>query len=181
MPGLTTTPPRAVVIYCSDHRFQAAFQEFIRDYLGLAPGEYTPLVVPGSAFSIGSTARMQLPKQFKMFGEQLALILNNHRGHPVRIVVITHDDCRGQQFFAEKIAKFLPFSPQRHRQEIQLSLHLLHEIAERFVPHCEAQLFHAAIRGDKVEFEDTITGEQVWPERAHGSRTGPTPKRSLDL
>jgi hypothetical protein len=165
MAGLTTTPPRAVVIYCSDSRFQAAFREFIEEHLALAPGEYTPLVIPGSAFPIGSTTRMQLPKQFKIFSEQLSLILNNHQGYPVRIVVLTHDDCRGQQFLAWKIAKFIPFSPDRHRREIQLSLDVLHEIAGHYVPQCDVQLFHAAIRGEEVVFEDVVAGKQVWPKR----------------
>lgn len=171
MAGLTTTPPRAVVIHCSDNRFQAAFQEFIRDYLGLAPGEYTPLVIPGSASAIASTARMQLPKHFKVLSEQLALILNNHQGQRVEIVVITHDDCRGQQFLAQKIAKFVPFSAEHHRREIELSLELIQELAKRFASDCQVRLFHAAVAGEAVEFEDVISGEKVWPKRGTPSET----------
>ncbi|RPI28641.1 MAG: hypothetical protein EHM61_04385 [Acidobacteria bacterium] len=173
MARLTLTPPRAVVIYCSDNRFQAAFQEFIREHLGLAPGEFTPLVIPGSVFPIGLTARLQLPKQFKIFIEQLSLILNNHKGHPVQIVVITHDDCRGQQFLVQKIAKFLPFSHDRHRDELQLSLKVLHEIAEHFVPDCDVELYHAVIAGDEVIFEETIAGKQVWPKEVRRSGAQP--------
>ena len=41
--------PQAVVVYCSAPRFQVAFDQFIEKELGLAKGEFIPLVIAGGA------------------------------------------------------------------------------------------------------------------------------------
>ncbi len=165
MAQLNMKPPRAVVIHCSDSRFQAAFHDFIQNYLHLDPGEYTPLIVPGSTTALGSLVQMQLPKNFKILTEQLSLIFANHRGLPVEVAIIGHEDCRGQQFLAQKVAKFVPIADLATRSEWQLAERVIREIARQFVPTCDIRLFEARIAtGDCVFFEDALTGERVWPK-----------------
>ena len=43
---LQSTLPAALVVHCGDHRFQAAFNEFLNKDLGLG-GNYDRIVVPG--------------------------------------------------------------------------------------------------------------------------------------
>ncbi len=165
MAQLSLTPPRAVVIHCSDSRFQAAFHDFVENCLHLKPGEYTPLIVPGSATALGSLVQMQLPKNFKILTEQLSLIFANHGGQPAEVAIIGHEDCRGQQFLAQKLAKFVPVSDLAHRSEWLLAERVVREIARQFVPSCDIRLFQARIgTGNCVFFEDALTGERVWPK-----------------
>ena len=58
--------PSAVVIYCSDPRFQTAFDNFIANDLHLAKGDFVPIVIAGGG---GALARPHaLPKEFKPLG-----------------------------------------------------------------------------------------------------------------
>jgi hypothetical protein len=165
MAQLNLTPPRAVVIHCSDSRFQAAFQDFVQNYLHLGPGEYTPLIIPGSAAALGSLVQLQLPKNFKILTEQLSLILANHGGHPTEVAIIGHEDCRGQQFLTRKLAKFMPVADLARRSEWVLAERVIREIAREFVPSCDIRLFQARIgTGNCVFFQDALSGERVWPE-----------------
>jgi len=165
MAQLNLAPPRAVVIHCSDSRFQAAFHDFIQNYLHLNPGEFTPLIVPGSATALGSLVQMQLPKNFKILTEQLSLIFANHRGQPVEVAIIGHEDCRGQQFLAQKLAKFLPIPDLASRSECLRAERVVREIAHQFVPSCRVKLFQARMApGNCVSFQDALTGERVWPD-----------------
>ena len=56
---LQSEAPSALVVHCGDHRFQAAFQEFLNRHLGLA-GNYDLLVIPGGPQSL--TLVEYLPK-----------------------------------------------------------------------------------------------------------------------
>jgi len=87
---LSSVSPEAVVIYCSDPRFQGAFQEFIEGTLGLAKGQYIPFVVAGGP---GALARpLELPKEFKFMRERLDLF-REHFKSIKRIVLLGHEDC----------------------------------------------------------------------------------------
>lgn len=82
--------PDALVIYCSSPRFQAAFQEFIEDTLGLAKGQYIPFVVAGGP---GALARpFTLPKEFKFMKDRLELLTTQFKSVK-RIIFINHEDC----------------------------------------------------------------------------------------
>ncbi len=88
---LVDARPRAIVIHCSDPRFQKAFAEFIRTELGLGEGEYIPLVVSGGVASLSEP--LKLPKEFKFMKERIELFLE--RFHSIkRIILINHEDCR---------------------------------------------------------------------------------------
>jgi hypothetical protein len=83
--------PGAIVVHCSDPRFQAAFSQFIEHELGLAQGEYIPIVVGGGAGVLGHPD--QLPKEFKFVRERLE---HYRRIFPTakRVILINHEGCR---------------------------------------------------------------------------------------
>ena len=83
--------PEAIVIHCSDPRFQAAFEQFIGHELHLAKGHYIPIVVGGGGGVLGHPE--QLPKEFKFLKDRLE---HYRRVFPTvrRIVLINHEGCR---------------------------------------------------------------------------------------
>ncbi len=113
--------PAAVVIYCSDPRFQVAFEEFIEQELELIKGDYIPIVVGGGAGVLGHPEL--LPKEFKFLKERLEAyrqIFPTAR----RIILINHEDCR---YYAALKVKTLAFlgsrlapSPEHAREDLSL-------------------------------------------------------------
>jgi hypothetical protein len=83
--------PAAIVIHCSDPRFQSAFAQFAEHELGLKTGEYIPIIVGGGAGVLGHPE--QLPKEFKFIKERLE---HYRQIFPTarRIVLINHEGCR---------------------------------------------------------------------------------------
>ena len=77
-----------VVIHCSDPRFQAHFQDFLRGELGIK--QYALLAVPGGAHLL--TLADYLPK-FSWAGWRWAKFLVD-LNEPARIILIAHEDCR---------------------------------------------------------------------------------------
>ncbi len=113
--------PSAIVIYCSDPRFQAAFREFVEHDLGLGDGMTIPIVVGGGAGVLGHPE--QLPKEFKFLRERLEQyreIFPTVR----RIVLINHEDCRYYETLKSRVLSFLGsrFSLARHFEREDLSL-----------------------------------------------------------
>ena len=86
--------PQAVVVYCSAPRFQVAFDQFIEKELGLAKGEFIPLVIAGGAGVLAHPER--LPKEFSFMRERFELFRKNYPSIK-RIVLINHEDCAHQQ------------------------------------------------------------------------------------
>ena len=113
--------PEAIVVYCSDPRFQAAFDQFIQRELGLAKGKFMPLVVGGGAGVLGHPA--QLPKEFKFLKERFELY---REVFPTlrRVVLINHEDCRYYDFLKRKLMSFLGpriiISPEHAREDLSL-------------------------------------------------------------
>ena len=89
--ALVETTPRAIVIHCSDPRFQKAFSDFVHAELQLKEGEYIPLVVSGGVASLSEP--LKLPKEFKFLKERIELFLEWFKEID-RIVLINHEDCR---------------------------------------------------------------------------------------
>ena len=91
--------PEAIVVHCSDPRFQEAFARFIGDELHLAPGQFVPIVVGGGA---GILARPHLmPQEFRFLKERID---RHRRDFPTlrRAVLINHQDCRYYEMIREK-------------------------------------------------------------------------------
>ena len=89
--GLTGEPPEAIVLTCSDPRFQKAFDEFTRD-LGLREGTFVRLVVSGGGWVLLNAATLP-GKDFQALRERIDL---HCRLSPTirRLVMVIHDDCR---------------------------------------------------------------------------------------
>jgi len=95
--GLVLTPPEAIVVHCSDYRFQAAIQEFLCE--GLNIHSYDLLAIPGGAHfaSMGDL----MPKHLKVGKQSLRFLIEYHQ--PKRLILIDHADCA---FFKHQLAFF---------------------------------------------------------------------------
>ena len=94
-------PADALVLTCSDGDFQAAFQEFLADYLALR--RWDAITVPGGAYML-SFADV-LPKQLKVGMRMLKAIMR--KPGPSRIVLIGHEGCsRYLESFANHLNRF---------------------------------------------------------------------------
>jgi hypothetical protein len=120
-PAVTHPHPEAIVVYCSDPRFQIAFDQFVTRELHLARGEYFPLIVGGGAGVLAHPE--QLPKEFKFMKERFEL----YRGlFPSirRIVMINHEDCRYYDSLKRRLAGFLGgrlrFGPEQAHDDLRL-------------------------------------------------------------
>ena len=96
--------PQAIVVYCSTPRFQMAFDQFIEKELGLAKGQFIPLVIAGGAGVLAHPER--LPKEFKFMRDRFELFRKNYPSIR-RIVLINHEDCAYYRMLTEKIPAFL--------------------------------------------------------------------------
>ena len=88
---LAESKPQAIVVYCSDSRFQRAFREFVGNELHLEEGEYIPMVISGGVASLSEPLR--LPKEFKYIKDRILFFLERFDSVH-RVVLINHEDCR---------------------------------------------------------------------------------------
>jgi len=98
--AMAEAAPQAIVVYCSDPRFQTGFDQFIEKELGLAKGEFIPLVIAGGAGVLAHPER--LPKEFKFMRDRFEL-LRRHYTSIRRIVLINHEDCAYYKMLTERI------------------------------------------------------------------------------
>lgn len=100
---------QAVIVHCSDHRFQQGFREFLSEGLGL--GSYALLSIPGGGHfsSMGDL----LPKFAKVGLQSLKFLIRRTGAN--RIILIAHDDCL---YFKEYLQFYLP---ERDLNEKQLT------------------------------------------------------------
>jgi hypothetical protein len=124
--------PEAIVVYCSDPRFQTAFDQFIQKELGLAKGQFMPLIIGGGAGVLGHPE--QLPKEFKFLKERFELyreVFPSLR----HVVLINHEDCRYYEFLKNKLLGFLGprfvISPEHARDDLAL----VSKAFKRLLPH----------------------------------------------
>ena len=112
--NLIEAAPEAIVVHCSDPRFQRAFAEFIRDELKLQDGSFIPLVISGG---VGSLAEpLKLPKEFRFMKERLRMFLERFESIH-RLILINHEDCRHYEWLHNYIGR--------------LFLQRFHSLAER--------------------------------------------------
>src|SRR5260221_5730132 len=93
---------QAIVVHCSDPRFQLAFREFIRDDLHLKDGEYIPFVMSGGVATLSEP--LKLPKEFEFMKKRIRFFLNRFESIN-RIVLINHEDCRHYEALKDSIGK----------------------------------------------------------------------------
>jgi hypothetical protein len=102
--AVTNPKPEAIVVYCSDPRLQAAFDQFISQELHLAKGQYIPIVVGGGAGVLGHPE--QLPKEFKFLKERFEMY-REHFPSVRRVVLINHEDCKYYNSLKSKVSRLL--------------------------------------------------------------------------
>lgn len=78
----------AIVVYCSDPRFQEAFQAFPKLELGIE--HVAPIVIPGSASALG--VDMAMPKRLKALRDYIEFMAS--QGKDPRLIIINHEGCR---------------------------------------------------------------------------------------
>ena len=101
------SPSEAVVVHCSDHRFQQGFREFLVEGLGL--GSYALLAIPGGGHFCSME---QLQPKFAKAGLQSLRFLVKRTGAR-RIILIGHDDCL---FFKDQLQFFFTEADLNQRQ-----------------------------------------------------------------
>ena len=134
-------PPDALVIHCSDARFQPHFQEFVEQHLGIE--SYALVAVPGGPQLL--TLLDYLPK-FAWAGWRWMKFLVDIN-QPRRVILIAHHDClwyHDGRFWQHR-------GDMRERQMRDLE-QVRAEIIGRF-PGVAVQLFYAHFEGEHVVFE----------------------------
>lgn len=151
---LVDAQPLAIVVYCSDPRFQNAFRKFISEELGLHDGEYLPLVVSGGVASLSEPLR--LPKEFKFMKERIELFLERFSSI-TRIILINHEDCRHYEALRALLGNILLHRVGHISEKQKNDLRSVAKTVLRLLrPDLEIELYYAKITGaDKhsVEFE----------------------------
>jgi len=147
--------PQAIIVYCSDPRFQTAFEQFIAKDLGLAKGQFIPLVVAGGA---GVLAHPEsLPKEFKFMRDRFELF-RKHYASIKRIVLINHEDCAYYKSLTGRISGLLGRHAEDPTERSREDMELIARIFERLLSHLglEVELYYAHfVDGDqsKVTFD----------------------------
>jgi hypothetical protein len=145
---LVDARPRAIVIHCSDPRFQRAFAEFVRTDLGLGEGEYIPLVISGGVASLSEP--LKLPKEFKFMKERIELFLDRFDSIK-RIILINHEDCRHYDELKSLLGRLFLQRVQSIGEKQMNDLKTVAKMLLGFtVPGLEVELYYARLcQGDK--------------------------------
>jgi|SRR5579863_1348645 len=130
---LNRTDTDVLAIHCGDHRFQAAFQDFLNQGLKLA-GNYDLIVIPGGPQSL--TAVEYLPKFSWASRRWFRFFVENHELH--RLILIQHQDCA----WYKSLPLHLHASAEpRQRQEQDLA-RVTRTLKEDF-PELKVELYYA--------------------------------------
>lgn len=139
---LVIQPPEAVVVHCSDYRFQAAIQEFLRQELIIH--SYDLLAIPGGAH-VASMGDL-LPKHLKVCKQSLKFLIESH--HPNRLILIDHADCA---FFKHRLAFFFT-EPSFNENQIA-NLKKARRVLQDWFPEVSVDAYFAeAHGGQRVSF-----------------------------
>lgn len=152
---LIAAAPEAIVVHCSDPRFQRAFAGFIKNELRLEEGKYIPLVVSGGVGSLSEP--LKLPKEFRFMKERIRMFLERFDSIK-QIVLINHEDCRHYEALQNFIGKLFMhhFANMAERQRVDLKkvAKVLLDLASARI---ETKLYYARFadaRRSKVVFEE---------------------------
>jgi len=125
----------ALVLHCSDPRFQPAFRAFLSEQLNIT---HPALVIgPGSISAWG--VQMVKPKMWHAMRQNIELMAARH---PIkRLVIITHDDCKSYAKLASLLGG-LPKVPGLQRDHLKKAADF---IVKEYLPNATVELYHAAI------------------------------------
>jgi hypothetical protein len=152
---LIDAAPEAIVVHCSDPRFQRAFAGFIKNELQLEEGKYIPLVVSGGIGSLSEP--LKLPKEFRFMRERLRMFLDRFDSIK-QIVLINHEDCRHYEALQNFIGKLFMqrFASMAERQRVDLKK-VAKVLLDLSSARIETKLYYAKFadaRKSKVVFEE---------------------------
>ena len=134
--------PEALVVHCSDHRFQSGFREFLWGGLGLRT--YALISTPGGGHFL--TLENVLPKVARVGRESMTF--HAERARPSRIVLVGHDDCL---FFKERVQFFFP-KGDLHAKQTE-NLRRARAVASERFPGLPVEVYFArALAGGTLEF-----------------------------
>lgn len=122
----------AVVIHCSDHRFQQGFREFLSEGLGL--GSYAVLAIPGGGH-FSSMADL-LPKLAKVGMQSLKFLVTRTGAN--RIVLIAHDDC----LYFKEVLQFFFTEPDLNEKQLA-NLKRARRVLLEWFPRARVELYFA--------------------------------------
>jgi hypothetical protein len=136
--------PEALVVHCSDARFQVHFQDFLRLHKGIA--RYALIAVPGGAQFL--TAVDYLPK-FSWAGWRWTKFMMGI-AKPRRVILIAHEDCR---WYVED--NFWRQAGAIHDRQSCDLLKVKAAIGQQF-EQIPVELYFARLDGDHVLFEAVV-------------------------
>jgi hypothetical protein len=137
-----------LAIHCGDHRFQAAFQEFLNASLGL-DGNYDLMVIPGGQLSL--TLVEYLPKFHWASWRWLRFFVEQHKIR--RLILIQHQDCG----FYKAMPLHLHASKEpRLRQEEDLRR--VKEAMKKELPQVGVEIYYAGWDASDRVAIDSISG-----------------------
>ena len=140
-PLKASSEPAAVVIHCSDPRYQPHFQEFLASSLALDC--YALIAVPGGVHFLieGDSA-----PRFAWVGWSWVQFVRDV-AEAKRVILIGHDDCRWY------LQRRLALDPARLAERVTEDLRRVRsEINERF-PRIGVELYFARLVGDHATIE----------------------------
>ncbi len=139
----------ALVLQCSDPRFQDAFYNFVRQELGVK--KPATIGIPGSTASFG--VQTFLPKSWHALRKQIELMVE-HNDFP-RVILINHDDCRGYASVARWLGRFVNLGTEQRRHLKTLAEYLRKD----YLPNSQLEMYQARIV--EQESKKTIKFERV--------------------
>lgn len=134
----------ALVVHCSDPRYQPHFQQFLNAAFGA--GRYGVIAVPGGPHFL--TLTEYLPK-FSWAGWRWVKFMLD-LSHPRRVVLIAHDDCRWYHD-----GGFLRPGESAAAHQAEDLRRVRAALAERF-GHASIELYFAKLQGEEAVFERVI-------------------------
>jgi len=135
------TAPKALVVQCSDARFQEAFKRFVIDELGL-PNFY-PLAIGGGVHALG--AKDTIPYSYEALYGQIKFFIERV---PLKLVVlINHQDCKWYRVHAD-------LSGLDADTQAQADLKTGKTILNADFPGVEIRTFWAGLDGDTISFSE---------------------------
>lgn len=137
--------PTTLIIYCSDSRFQFAFNRFFMDELNLVPGQFAPIAVAGGP---GPLANPIMIKERQFLGDQIIFFLK-HFTSIKSVVLVNHEDCG----FYEKILNLSGREKDRERYDAPVAAKaVINRIALEEIKGVEVAAFYAKFaNADKSE------------------------------
>jgi hypothetical protein len=134
-----------LVIMCSDRRYRAPAEEFVREHAQLT--NYDVMALPGGIYLLSFAD--SLPKNLKLGMRMLRFIVQNHL--PPRIILIGHANCsRYREGFASWLRRPGFSLEEKQRHDLKS---VAQELRDVFPNVQVSSYFARAAADDSVEFE----------------------------